>query len=107
MNSKDEMGGFAPFRSIKARLGVIVAAMALSLGLLAVPAGAQQQDGLVNVNVSDIQVLAQVPIGVAANVCPGVNAAIIAQEFKQTTDPVCDAQSTQFTRGQQRAFGIS
>jgi hypothetical protein len=88
------------FHSMKAWVGVVVAAMALPLGLLAAPAGAQKQDGLVNVNVSDIQVMAQVPVGVAANICPGVNAASIAQEFRQTTDPVCDAESTQFTRGQ-------
>ncbi len=42
-------------------------------------------DNLVNV---------QVPIGVAANVC-GVNAAVIAQNFRQTSDPVCEADVAQ------------
>lgn len=40
------------------------------LGLMAMPAGAHiDQDGLVNVAIEDTDVVVQVPIAVAANVC--------------------------------------
>ncbi len=72
--------------------------LAASAALLSAPAVAQQQSGLVNVNVSDISVdlervisdnnlnvqvpvaaVVQVPIGIAANVC-NVSAAVLAQQ---------------------------
>ena len=46
-----------------------------------------QQEGLVNVNVEGNTV--QVPIGVAAQVCPGVAANVLA-EAVNTQTPVCD-----------------
>ena len=78
------------------RFGAVLATMAVSLSLAA-PASAQQ-NGLVNVDVdiTDNQVLVQVPIGVAANVC-GVNAAVLATG-DQSTDPVCEADVSQLPR---------
>jgi hypothetical protein len=62
------------------RTRVFVAASVLAAGSvvgLAGPAGAQpQQNGLINVNISDLDV--QVPIGIAANVCD-VSVAVLAQ----------------------------
>jgi hypothetical protein len=51
-------------------------AAALSIGV-ALPASAQQQRGLVIVNISDVAV--QVPVSVAANVC-GVAVNVIARD---------------------------
>ena len=75
-----------------------VMALAASAALLAAPAVAQQQSGLVNVNVSDIAVdlnriisdnnisaqvpvnaIVAVPVGIAANVC-NVSAAVLARQ---------------------------
>jgi hypothetical protein len=68
---------------------------------------AQRQEGLVNVNVSDIRVeladlidvqenqipvTVQVPIGVAANVCD-VNANVLAEQARNGTAN-CDAENT-------------
>jgi len=67
---------------------------ALSFGA-AVPAAAQQQEGLVNVNVSDIDVgviaNVQVPIAVAANVC-GVELAVLTTQV-EGGDAECDADA--------------
>jgi hypothetical protein len=49
---------------------------------------APKQSGLVNVNVEDVVV--QVPVGVAANVC-GVSANVLAQEIAETGSATCDA----------------
>jgi hypothetical protein len=60
-------------------LATLGATGALTLGsvLLAAPAQAQpRQEGLVNVNIEDVNV--QIPIGVAANVC-GVTVAVLAE----------------------------
>lgn len=86
----------------------LAASAALAMSLAAVPALAQQQEGLVNVNlgdvvlqeiasdinvdVSQIPVTVQVPVGVAANVC-GVNANVLAEQ-KKAGDATCDATST-------------
>jgi hypothetical protein len=51
--------------------------------------GAAQQNGLVNVNVSNIVV--QAPIGLAANVCD-VNVNVLARQLR-TGDAVCTAQT--------------
>jgi hypothetical protein len=93
----------------KARLAALVASGALAAGL-AIPGAASAQPvitgGLVNVTLSDVvdvnnnQVIAQVPIGVAANVC-GVNAAVLATA-RQTTDPVCTTTNNQLPRAFQR-----
>jgi hypothetical protein len=58
----------------RARLTAIAAAVALSLAGTATADAATQQQGLVNVSVSDVNV----PIGVAANVCD-VQANVLAQ----------------------------
>jgi hypothetical protein len=64
---------------------------ALGFGALA---SAQQQEGLVNVNVSDVDagVIAnvQVPVGIAANVC-GVAVNVLARQLPG--DVECDAES--------------
>jgi hypothetical protein len=64
-------------------LRVPFVSFALTVALMlamALPASAQpQQEGLVNVNVSDVTV--QLPIAVAANVCD-VNVNVLAQQFR-------------------------
>ncbi len=72
----------------------------LSLGLAA-GAAAQQQEGLINVNVSNNEILeelnlsapitVQAPIGIAANIC-GVNANVLAEQ-RRNGDDTCDATS--------------
>jgi hypothetical protein len=58
---------------------------------MAMPASAQpQQDGLVNVNVSDVTV--QLPIAVAANVCD-VNVNVLAQQLRDG-GAECDSEAT-------------
>ena len=74
------------------------------------PAYAQvNANNLVNVNISNVTVIAeleeiisdnnvvipaqiQVPIGVAANVCPDVTAAVLAQQIKDTGSATCNAE---------------
>ena len=56
------------------RLGLSVGTAIAALALVAGPAIAQTQRGLVNVNVTDVTV--QLPIGVAANLC-GVNVNVL------------------------------
>ena len=79
----------------------------LAVGLAAAPALAQTNGGLVTVNISNvandiaknlsidvsqIPVSVQVPVGVAANVC-GVDANVLAKQ-KQGGTTTCDANST-------------
>jgi hypothetical protein len=70
-------------------------AAALSIGV-ALPASAQQQEGLVNVNVSDIDVgviaNVQAPIAIAANVC-GVAVNVLAEQLPGDVECDADAQS--------------
>jgi hypothetical protein len=72
--------------------------MALMVAITAMPALAQpQQNGLVNITITDVlnnnQVNVQVPIGVAANVC-GVQANVLARGGVQ--EPIdCTAATTQ------------
>lgn len=54
-----------------------MAAAALCISVVAAPAFAQQQEGLVNINVEGVNV--QVPVSVAAQVCPNVSANVIAE----------------------------
>jgi hypothetical protein len=63
-----------------------VAAAAVAFALVAAPAFAQQE-GLVNVNVEGVNV--QVPVGIAAQVCPNVSANVIA-EAVGTQEAVCE-----------------
>ena len=93
----------------KRRLAALLTAGAVSAAL-AIPSSAPAQPvvtgGLVNVTLSDVvdinnnNVIAQVPIGVAANVC-GVSAAVLAHN-RQNTDPVCTATNNQLPRAFQR-----
>jgi hypothetical protein len=81
--------------------------LAAGAALMSAPAVAQQQSGLVNVNVSDIQVdlqriisdnnitaqipvnaIVSVPVGIAANVC-NVSAAVLARQASDAAP--CDA----------------
>lgn len=76
-------------------------AAGLSMGAM-MPAAAQNQGGLVNVNVEDNEILnelnlsvpvtVQVPIGIAANVC-GIQANVLAAAVAQGQDVECDAQN--------------
>jgi len=66
----------------KATLAVAALALAVGSG----PAFAQQE-GLVNVNVEGVNI--QVPVGVAAQVCPNVSANVIA-EARGTQTAVCE-----------------
>jgi hypothetical protein len=61
----------------------------MALGLLATPASAAQQSGLVNLNVEDNTV--QIPVALAANVC-GVTVAILAQDLTDGTAE-CDSDA--------------
>ena len=64
---------------MKGRLAGVAAVAVASMSFAAAPAGAAvDQDGLVNVNVSDNTV--QIPIGLAANVC-GVSAAVLSEQI--------------------------
>jgi hypothetical protein len=80
------------------------------LGLaMAFPATAQQQEGLVNVNVSDVDVgviaNVQVPVAIAANVC-GVAVNVLAEQLPGDVECEADAESaaenTQFMRFAER-----
>ena len=73
----------------KSRLLVatVVATTALAVG--AAPASAQQQEGLVNLVVSDVTV--QVPVSVAANLCD-INVAILARQ-ERMGGAQCDADA--------------
>jgi hypothetical protein len=73
------------------RLVALVAAALLVLSLGALPAEAQpQQEGLVNVNISDVTL--QLPIAIAANVCD-VNVNVLAEQIRDG-GAECDADAT-------------
>ncbi|SEP23781.1 hypothetical protein [Trujillonella endophytica] len=77
------------------RIRTLTAATALAAGAtvaLAAPAAAAppNQSGLVNVNVSDLVV--QIPIGIAANICD-VNVAVLVQDLVDDAAN-CDAEAT-------------
>jgi hypothetical protein len=72
------------------RFAVQAALTVALLFALAVPATAQTQEGLVNVNVSDVTV--QAPIAVAANVCD-TNVNVLAEQLA-LGGAECDAQAT-------------
>jgi hypothetical protein len=58
--------------------------------LVAAPASAQQQEGLVNLAVTDVNV--QVPVAVAANICD-VNVGVLA-ELERQGGAACEATAT-------------
>jgi hypothetical protein len=65
---------------MKLRLAALAGAVALAVaGFAAAPASAQQQEGLVNLAVTDVNI--QVPVGVAANICD-VNVGILAEQLR-------------------------
>lgn len=82
----------------------LVIAIALT-SAIAAPAVAQNQSGLVNVNVTDVLTdldllnnslnnnTVQVPIGVAANVC-GITANVLAAQRKGGDTMTCTAKTT-------------
>lgn len=49
---------------------------------------------VLDVEENQIPVTVQVPVGVAANVCPNVDANVLAQDFRGSQDTACQAQST-------------
>jgi hypothetical protein len=74
----------------RTRLTALAVTGALSLGGAGAAEAATQQDGLVNVNVENVT--AQVPIGIAANVCD-VNANVLAEQLRGA-GASCDADAT-------------
>jgi hypothetical protein len=84
----------------KHRIAAPLAAV-LALGFAA-SLSAQEQEGLINVNISNNEILeelnlsapitVQAPIGIAANVC-GVNANVLAEQ-RRNGDDTCDAQNS-------------
>jgi glucose uptake protein GlcU len=95
-------------RSRKSRLAAILATAAVSVGVVAGPAAAQPVvtgAGLVNVTLVDVvdvngnNVIAQVPIGVAANICD-VSANVIAKQRDAASQ--CDASNDQLPVAFQR-----
>ena len=75
------------FKSMRIRASILAAAIAASLCIAAAPASAQQQQGLVNVDLSDVTV--QVPIAVAANICD-VNVAVLVSDLRDDA-AMCNA----------------
>jgi hypothetical protein len=80
---------------IKKSVGAACVAALFGLAV-AGPAVAQQQEGLINVNVSDIDVgviaNVQVPVAVAANVC-GVAVNVLAEQLPGDVECDADAES--------------
>ncbi len=81
------------------RVLALICVAVLMVALTAMPALAQpQQNGLVNITLTDLlnnnQVNVQVPIGVAANLC-GINANILAQQNPSSGPIDCTGSTTQ------------
>ena len=89
---------------------IVATMIAASMSMVSVPALAQTQNGLVNVNLGDVSVelknilsnnlnnnninipaTVQVPIGIAANVC-GTTVAALSQDVRNGKNS-CDAQT--------------
>ena len=75
------------FKSMRFRASILAAAIAASLCIAAAPASAQQQQGLVNVDLTDVTV--QVPVAVAANICD-VNVAVLVSDLRDDA-AMCNA----------------
>jgi hypothetical protein len=83
---------------LRKKLLAFATASTLAVGSIGTPAAlAQQQNGLVNVNVGDVTILENVGVGVAANVAAQicgvqVNAAVIARQVVRNNQPfgVCE-----------------
>ena len=78
---------------MKIRIAVVLAA-ALAMLVLASPASAARQEGLVNVNVEDNTIL--VPIAIAANICDVTIAALVVdlQDGSATCDAFAESNAT-------------
>ena len=70
------------------RILVLISAIALTVMLAVAPALAQNQTGLVNVNIEDNTI--QVPISVAANLCD-INVAVLVADFQDDGRAECTA----------------
>lgn len=78
----------------RTRLAATLAVTALAVGIAATPASAQDQDGLVNVAITDTQVA--IPIAIAANVCD-VNVGVLATQDRfggATCNATADSMAT-------------
>lgn len=102
---------------------MIIAAVLAAASTSAAAQNVDVSGGLVDVTIQDVSVLnnslnqneiellsrnnvavpitVQVPIGIAANVCPNVNAAALAQQIRQNGDASCTANSSSRALGQQ------
>ena len=84
------------FRSTRARLAALSMTAAMTMGAAGAAEAQTTQEGLVNVNVENV--VAQVPIGIAANVCD-VNANVLAEQLRNGPAS-CDATAESIaTRG--------
>ena len=72
------------------RLFLVAVVALVASAVAAAPASAQQQEGLVNLAVTDVNV--QVPVAVAANICD-VNANVLAIQ-ERLGGATCDADAT-------------
>ena len=81
--------------SRKSLFAAVLATGALTAGLAAGPASAQQQNGLVNLAVTDVNV--QLPIALAANVCD-VNVGVLA-ELERAGGATCNATADSMATG--------
>lgn len=96
-------------------------AVAASIALMSGPALAQAQGGLVNVNISQIEVeieevisdnqvqvvipaVVQIPVTLAANVCPNVTVAALLAAAENSGDPVCNATAAATNEAEARAI---
>ena len=91
----------AVFSSAAIALGVTLSAQAQQSGLVNVDVSNLRADIAkdINVDVSQIPVNVQVPVGVAANVC-GVDANVLARQDKGST-PSCQAKNKSQALNQQ------
>lgn len=74
----------------RSRLTALCAAGLMTAGAAGPASAATQQDGLVNVNVENVT--AQVPVGIAANVCD-INAAVLSAALR-AGGAECEADAT-------------
>ena len=57
---------------MRKKLAAFAATSMLAVGAAAPPALAQQQDGLVNINIENVTILEEVDVAVAANIIAGI-----------------------------------
>jgi hypothetical protein len=87
----------AMVRSSKTRLAALLTSAVLAIGLTAAPAASGQQQGLVNIEISNVannnKVSIAIPINAAANIC-GLQVGVLADMLE--SGPVdCDARANQ------------